>query len=414
MVNPKVILVIMLLIGLKTSFGQSNLEKALNDWQNGKIKEAHDKVLQITNEWPNNEKAKHLLMKSFFVQGQYNETIQTFNTIDKRYRKYKKCVELAIQSYIHLRDYDNAFLIAQQNKSKQLPYLLDFKNKSFTVIADKTYHVPFLQDHEIPVDYWPGVDGKINGIQSSIRFDTGGDYVVIGLSAAQKLGIGLKNKTKSMHAATKVTVWHSIIDSMSFDNGPSFLNVPVTVMADLGNYIIFGTNILQQFLSTIDYPNNQFIFTPRNNICLIEQHYELLSQNNEKVPFYLWDDHYMFAKGKLAAFENLNLFFDSGLVLLNEVNGKTVQASFTASKESLRKWGFDKSNLKKNGFIPTTYPLSVANLIQPNTLIWYDNKLKKDRNFGGIKIDGLISHAWLKNYSWTIDFERMVYIFESK
>ncbi|RPH30615.1 MAG: hypothetical protein EHM93_15390 [Bacteroidales bacterium] len=414
MTKTKFIFTLILIIDMINLFGQNNLDKAINNWKNGEIKKAHFEALQVINESPDNEKAKYLLMKAWFVQGRYKEALQTFITIDKGYRKYKECVDLAIQANIHLRDYDNAFLIAARNKSKQLLYLKGFTNKRYAAIAEKTYYVPFLHDNKISSDYWPGVTGKINGVQSLFRFDTGGDYVIMGLSAAKSLGIELNYKSKSIHAAAKVTVWHSIIESMSFDNGPSFLNVPVTVMADMDDFIIFGTNILEQFLSTIDYHNNQFILTPRDNAHLIEVHYKMLSQRNLKVPFFLWDDHYMFAKGKLANNDSLNLFFDSGLIALNEVEGKLVQASFTASKESLKKWKFDKNNLKQNGFIPTKYSLSIENLNQPNTLIWFDSNLKKDRNFGGIRIDGLISHAWLKNYSWTIDFDKMEYTFGLK
>ena len=407
-------LTIMLTVGMLNLFGQNKLDNALIDWENGEIKRAHEQVLRISNEAPDKEKTKHLLFKSWFIQGQYKEALQTFNNIDKAYRHYKECVDLAILASIHMHDYDNALRIAEVNKSKQLSYIKDFRNKRFAVIADKTYYVPFLIDNEISSDYWPGVTGRINGVQSSIRFDTGGDYLIVGLSAAQKLGIDLKHKTKSIHGASKVTVWHSIIDSVNFDNGPAFLNVPVTIMASLGDFIIFGTNILEQFLSTIDYPNNQFIFTPRNNVQLIEKHYEILSHSDVKVPFFLWEDHFMIAKGKLADNDNINLFFDSGLIFIQEVDEKLEQASFTASKTSLLKWGFDKNILKVDGFIPTEHSLSVKSLSQPNTLIWYDSNLKKDRNFGGIRIDGLISHAWLKNYSWTIDFDKMEYIFELK
>lgn len=50
-------------------------------------------------------------------------------------------------------------------------------------------------------------------------------------------------------------------------------------------------------------------------------------------------------------------------------------------------------------------------LVQENTLIWYDVNLKNDRNFGGVRIDGLISHAFLFKYSWTINFDKYEYIF---
>ena len=32
-------------------------------------------------------------------------------------------------------------------------------------------------------------------------------------------------------------------------------------------------------------------------------------------------------------------------------------------------------------------------------------------DLGGVQIDGLISHAFLKEYVWTLDFDRMRYVF---
>lgn len=34
-----------------------------------------------------------------------------------------------------------------------------------------------------------------------------------------------------------------------------------------------------------------------------------------------------------------------------------------------------------------------------------------DQTFGGVRIDGLISHAFLKRYAWTIDFDSREYTF---
>ena len=75
------------------------------------------------------------------------------------------------------------------------------------------------------------------------------------------------------------------------------------------------------------------------------------------------------------------------------------------------KWGFDKSQLNKTTFFLTEHSLSVAGLSQHKTLVYYDKNLQKDRNFGGVRINGLISHAWLKNYTWTINFDEYEYIF---
>jgi hypothetical protein len=32
-------------------------------------------------------------------------------------------------------------------------------------------------------------------------------------------------------------------------------------------------------------------------------------------------------------------------------------------------------------------------------------------SFGGVRIDGLLSHAFTQRYAWTLDFDRRVYSF---
>lgn len=185
-------------------------------------------------------------------------------------------------------------------------------------------------------------------------------------------------------------------------------------MADAKSMIIVGTSMLERFLSTIDYPQRRFILTPRALTSLCEQHYQMLSQRRTSLPFHLWGSHFMFARWRFAGHDSLNLSFNSGLCAMANRDGQLKQASFTASTESLLKWGFDRGKTAQNTFFPTTYSLEVAGLSQPNTLVWYDSNLEKDRYFGGIRINGLISHAWLKNYSWTIDFARMEYCFGAR
>jgi hypothetical protein len=372
--------------------------QALTYWKKGEIIKAHETALKNS--------IKPLLMKTFFVQGKYREALQVFATTHPS----KDLSELAIEAHIHLKQYEEALSLAKQKRSQIVAYLEGFNRKWFREIADKTYTVPFAGDDQISSDHWPGINAVINGLPCLIRFDTGGTYIVTGIEGARKLGIPLKNKHTTMHGPSKVQGWLSVIDSMSFVDGPSFHNIPVTIIESIGEFIIFGTNILEQFLTTVHYPNKQFIFTPRDNAQLKQEHYKLISEKQTRLPFYMWSDHFMFGKGKFGDHDSLNLFFDSGLITLTEINGTLQQASFMASAETLSGWGLGK-RFSENVFIPTNLPLEIADLTQLNTLIWHDRNLKKNWDFGGIHINGLVSHAWLKNYTWTVDFDRMEYTF---
>ncbi len=405
--------IVSLLFIANKAVAQTTLEKGWEYWADGNILEVQSVVKGILKNSLADNEALHLQSLSLFVQGKYQEAIAAFSLLDTAYARYGEAGKVMVDAYIHLNEPQKAFELAKQLKMGYTDYYQKLAEKPFACNANKTFIIPFNNDPnlQIPSKFFPSVDGKINGKEVNIGFDTGGSFLIVGKEAAKKLGIALDFKGTGMHGATSVTIWRSITDEMEFGNGLVFKNVPVVIMGSLGQMVIFGTNILEQFLATIDYPNSRFILTPRNRKGLYPNHLALLPKKQEMLPFYMWGDHYMFAKGSFNKISDLNFFFDSGLVALTEINGKLKQAHFTASKEKLISWGFDESDLNKTRFFPTKYPLAVKGLVQENTLIWYDVNLEMDRRFGGVRIDGLISHAFFSKYSWTIDFDKHEYIF---
>lgn len=409
----KTILLLLLLVLNGCTKTNNTIEKGWEYWANGNIPEAQSIAEGILKNSPADNEALYLQSLSLFVQGKYQEAIAAFSLLDPSYVKYNSVGSVIVEAYIHLNGLQQAYKLAKKIKRPDVDYIKKRADKPFACNADKTFIIPFGNDPnlEIPSKYFPSVIGEINGKEVNIGFDTGAPFLTVGKEAANKLGITLEFKASGMHAATSVTTWKSIANEVQLADGLVFKNVPVVIMESLGQMIIFGTNILEQFLATIDYPNSRFILTPRNRKDLYSEHLALLPKKQKKLPFYMWGDHYMFAKGSFNKIDDLNFFFDSGLVALTEINGKLKQAPFTVSKEKLVSWGFDESNLNNTRFFPTKYPLAVKGLVQENTLIWYDVNLEKDRRFGGVRIDGLISHAFLSKYSWTIDFDKQEYIF---
>jgi hypothetical protein len=394
-------------------YGQNNIQTALELWRNGDIEKAQsiaDNILKYSSE---NDMAVLLKMKALFVSGNYMKVVK-FAHKKSFLSNRPDAVNLIIDAYLHLNDYKSAADFAEAYKSERANYLKEQKKKPFKVIAAKTYIIPFVEDSAHTSDIIPLTNMYINGMAKTVMFDTGAEFLIVGKKVADELGIKCSNRGIGEHATSKTTIWHSIADSLSFVNGPTFLNVPVVIMEDSPDLMIWGTNILEKFLSTIDYPNRRFILTPRGMKSLYVEHFNMLPRALETWPFYLWGRHYMFAKGKFAGYEGLNFFFDSGLCAIADINGELKQAPFTTSKETLVKWGFKRSELENSTFFPTTDSLGISGLTQPNTLIWFDKNLEKNRSFGGVQIDGLISHAWLKNYTWTIDFDKMKYYFGIK
>lgn len=422
----------LLLFTANHAIAQTGIEKGWEHWTNGNIPEAQFVAEGILKDAPTNNEAQHLLSLTLFVQGKYGEAIARFSRMDTSYIKYDEVGRAMVDAYLHLNEPGDAFKLGKQLKIKDVDYYQKLAEKPFACCADKTFIIPFITDpnHQIgsgiipfvsdpnvfpkenPSKYFPWVAGKVNGKRVNIGFDTGGPFLVVGKEAAKTLGIALDLRVTGEHGPVAVTCWRGIADKVEFGAGLEFKNVPVVVMESLGpSDPIFGTNILEQFLATVDYPNSRFILTPRSRKDLYSEHLASLPKRRETLPFYMWSDHCMFAKGSFNKISGLNFFFDSGLVVVRVVDGEVEQAPFTASKEKLVSWGFDESKLGESTFLPTRYSLGVKSLVQENTLVWYDVNLQKDRNFAGIRIDGLISHAFLSKYSWTIDFDKQEYIF---
>lgn len=271
--------ILFLIITAVRLFGQTDNNEAMTAWENGNIDQAFLDIEKTLKKDQTNNEARFLQMKGLFVQGQYKQSLEAFSLLEKSYKKYNEAADLAVKAYVHLHDYEMALKISETNELSSTSYLKECKVKPFVVKSDKTYIMPFLDDPQLPSSFWPGVNGTLNGKKASIRFDTGGTYLVIGKDAAEKYGIQLTYEDKGMHGSSQVITWHAIADSMVFDNGPAFINIPVTIMESLGDYVIFGTNILEQFLSTVDYPNERFILTPRDRQELFPDHYKLLPQN---------------------------------------------------------------------------------------------------------------------------------------
>lgn len=412
-VNMKKIIFLLIVAFSHSVYEQNNIQTALELWRKGDVEKSQAIADNILKYSPENDTVILLKMKALFVSGNYKEVIK-FTHKKSFLSNQPNAVNLMIDAYLHLNDYESAANFAEAYKSERTNYLKELEKKQFKVIATKTYIIPFEEDSAHTSNIIPLTKMHINGVAKTVMFDTGAEFLIVGKKIADELGIKYSNQGIGEHATSKTTIWHSIVDSLSFVNGPAFRNVPVIIMEDSPNLMIWGTNLLEQFLSTVDYPNRRFILTPRYMKYIYKLHLNMLPKSQKTCPFYLWGRHYMFAKGKFAEHEGLNFFFDSGLCAIANINGELKQAPFTASKETLVKWGFKRSDLENSIFFPTTDSLGVPGLSQSNTLIWYDKNLEKNRSFGGVQIDGLISHAWLKNYTWTIDFDKMNYYFGIK
>jgi hypothetical protein len=272
--------------------------------------------------------------------------------------------------------------------------------------------IPFA-DHPL-TQYLPAFEAELNGESIVAHVDTGGTFLIMGPERADSLGIETAAAGKGFHGSTSVDMRVGIAKSFRF--GDAVLeNVPVATLASLKgsqDFVIFGTNVLQQFYSTLDYPRSRLILSPRGDAGGMRKHRAMLSENVTRVPFYMWGDHYMIARGGVGRHDGLNFFIDSGLVSIHPDGvGGMIQDAFTTTRKNFGEWGVLGEENRARHF-QLNAPLKLGTLAQEDLHVVIMSVGSQD--FGGVRIDGLLSHAFLKAYSWTIDFDSREYLFATE
>lgn len=97
------------------------------------------------------------------------------------------------------------------------------------------------------------------------------------------------------------------------------------------------------------------------------------------------------------------------MVALGQSSGRLRQACFKATLENCRKWGVE-GDRRTGKFFECELAISPGPLEQTKQYFTTTPKTIAE-DLGGVKIDGSISHALLKEYVWMLDFERMIYVF---
>jgi len=421
-----IILVVASMVGCTCSEGISAMipkrieagemaQKAWAAWRDGEVTEAEKLAIML----PGTSEIKHLLFLCCFVKGKYEAALEHYEKIRPSYDKFSNLDEPVIYAYFHLHRYTEAVEFARRRNMEERRLLkgLDMYAKTLLKVSlNKTMVIPFakipFKGHDLS-DFFPGFDAELEGKKVTVHVDTGGTFLHMSPEQAKKLGIKLVEGPR-VFASTK---WQKCYLGIAkrFRMGKAVLeNVPVVALPELTgeqDFIIFGTNILEQFLATLDYPNRRLILSARNDEALCQEHLQMLPAKRVEVPFYMWGDHYMFARGGYGKHKDLNFFIDSGLVYLGvDSQGIMRQACFETTPEFYQSWGVDPNESKKKNF-ESPLPISLGPLEQENQFFLGS---KTTKGFGGVRIHGLLSHAFLKRYAWTLDFSQMRYIFAYK
>lgn len=379
-----------------------SLEAAWSSWIHGDIEAA-----RITAEAaPDSDERRHMLCLCVAVFGQHTEVLSHYAMISSAYVRMADLDDTIIQAYRQLGKPAEAVAFARRRGlSAAVERLTPLAEHPFQVHLDGVTIIPF--EENALSEHMPSIRAQIGEHDLTAYLDTGAPYLVMGPDAAHRLSIALTKAGRGFHGTNRVELHDGRAPTLTFGKVRCD-NVPVTVMPDLGDMVIIGTAVLSQFLVTVDYPRHQMILSSRLALQSREHHLGMLLPRRVVMPFFCWGDHYLFAKGGIGLHQDLTFFIDSGLVAIDP-QGR--QACFTTTRDRLHDWGFPTG---ESTFVTSEVPLVLGSgqvALQMDSPLVYVSKAPPWTSFGGVRIDGLLSHGFLKHYQWTMDFDRHQFLF---
>ena len=271
------------------------ISAAWGEWANGNVA----KTERLARMVPPSDEAHHLLFLVAVVKGDYGVALERYGQIDRSYARLTELDMPVVDALLHTGRAADAYRFAMERKMNgTLISALELRAaRPLRVTLDNSTIIPFA-DHPL-TSYFPVFHAELESEPLTVHLDTGGTFLHMGPERAQALGIELTEGGKGFHGTRSVPLQIGI--AARFQIGDAVLeNVPVTTLASLEgqqDFVIFGTSVLQQFLSTIDYPNQRLVLSPRDSVYAPGHLSMIEGVESVEIPFYLWGDHYMFGRG---------------------------------------------------------------------------------------------------------------------
>ncbi len=388
-------------------------------WASGDLETARSLATQLTARPATADAGHAVLALAASVGGDYREAIAQRAKISPGYPRLDELDEPILCSYVHAGDLRGALAFARQ---RHLPDV-DLKrlqlaiSEPFSVQLQGVTVVPFTDDALTP--YMPGMEATLNGRRTVVRLDTGGSFVHISASQAAEFGIKPVATETAFSSLTTGKIGHGAAPELRIA-GAALRNVPVSVhYGTLGTGQIakafglqlgpiIGTSVLEQFLTTVDGPGRRLILSPRGDAKARAQQLAMASAHAGKasvVPFLLWLDHYMLVQGRIAG-RSARFFVDSGLVAATPNQG---QANLLASHQKLAGWGAAQAQDQTFPVVPGTLSIGDARRDRPAACPVDEKVWQAFGDWGGIRIDALVSWGFFSHFTWTLDFDHHTY-----
>lgn len=294
--------------------------------------------------------------------------------------------------------------------SSLLEYMQAFEGEPYGVewaSDERISHLPMTNDITQP-GALPIVDLDVNGQTVSLILDTGGDRLYLDKDIYASLGLTTLANREATYAYTGgQTVEEPLGVAETVTMGDVTLtNVPVVgaTWKELGQTSdgVLTTQLLKQFLSTMDYDNRRITLRERTPEALAE----VLTADTRplEAPFFMAATHLMCAKGDLNGHE-INYFMDSGLAM---------SMPMIVVDETVELLGLETTDIAGTPYFWTSIESHGLNGLVKGPTQALGNVFVEEDPFwqSGFMMDALMSHQYLWPLgSWTIDFDNMTYYF---
>ena len=298
-----------------------------------------------------------------------------------------------------------------EGASSLLNFMQAFEGEPYGIewtTDERISHLPMTNDITQP-GALPIVDLEVNGQTVSLILDTGGDRLYLDKGIYASLGLTTLTNREARYAYTGgATVEEPLGVAETVTLGDVTLtNVPVVgaTWKEIGQTSdgVLTTQLLKQFLSTMDYDNRRITLRERTPEALAQVMTNFANPPLE-APFFMTTTHLMFAKGDLNGHE-INYFLDSGLAM---------SMPMIVVDETVELLGLETNDIEGTPYYWTAIESHGLNgLVKGATQAMGNVFVEQDFFWqAGFMADALMSHQYLWPLgSWTIDFDNMTYYF---
>jgi tetratricopeptide (TPR) repeat protein len=332
----------------------------------------------------------------------YSDALNGLSLVYYQQDEFNKAEEI-ILPFSELNSSDTALLDYMQRYPGN-PYEIHWYG------PEKVARISFINDYMAP-GALPMINIEVNGHSFEFILDTGGNRLYLDEGAAEEAAIEAFTSVTARYAFTggeTIDQPLGVANSIRFEN-LEVRNVPTDVipLAKQGVQAdgIIGTQILKQFLTSIDYELGQIIFRERNEGGKAKFIQSMLNRDLIQIPFFLSATHLMFAKGKLHNIEDVNYFIDSGLA---------ASMPIVLPNETTELLGLEKTEIPNQPYYMVSIDQHGLNGFEKGPAMALGNVFVEDDMYWnqGFVLDALISHQYLKDLGvWTIDFDTMSFYF---